>query len=165
MKKLFFAALFVAATFSVQSNEFIAHDYIFPDGLENYKAGTKVLHFGNLFECRPFPNSGYCSLWDASANQYEPGEGIAWESAWKKAEGVDFHFRFPDQFKTYQAGIRVEYKKQTYECKEFPYSGYCVQWGVGNEQYVPGQGEYWKMAWMHVGKAGILIPENPMESN
>ena len=163
MKKLFFVSLFVTA-FSVQSHEFIPHDYIFPDGLKNYTEGTKVAHLGSVFECRPFPSSGYCSLWDTSTNQYEPGEGVSWESAWKEVKGVDFNFHFPDQYKIYQAGTRVEFRGQTYKCKEFPDSGYCVQWGDGNVQYAPGQGLHWKMAWVHLSKAGVLIPENPLQT-
>ena len=64
-----------------QENEY---DYIFPDNIQFYSAGTIVYQPKDkkTYECLPFPNSGFCSQWSSSANQYEPGVGFAWESAW-----------------------------------------------------------------------------------
>ncbi|WP_300002734.1 hypothetical protein [uncultured Cedecea sp.] len=61
------------------------HDnYIFPDNIRFYTAGTIDYQPKDkkIYECQPFPNSGFCSQWSSSANQYEPGIGFAWESAW-----------------------------------------------------------------------------------
>ncbi|WP_271409320.1 N-acetylglucosamine-binding protein GbpA [Pseudomonas sp. Q1-7] len=59
------------------------YDFVFPDGLKSYKAGTKVLaKDGNTYECKPFPYSGYCIQWSAGANHYEPGVGSNWQDAW-----------------------------------------------------------------------------------
>ena len=60
------------------------YDYLFPQGLSHYKAGIRVLQplNGRIYECRPWPYSGYCSQWSASANQFEPGVGFAWKQAW-----------------------------------------------------------------------------------
>lgn len=60
------------------------YDYIFPDNIQSYTAGTIVYQPKDkkIYECQPFPNSGFCSQWSSSANQYEPGVGFAWESAW-----------------------------------------------------------------------------------
>lgn len=60
------------------------YDYVFPDGLKDYKAGTKVLQPKNnkIYECRPYPYSGYCVQWSPGSNQYEPGIGSAWQQAW-----------------------------------------------------------------------------------
>ncbi len=58
--------------------------YRFPDGLASYKAGTRVLQpkNGRVFECRPWPNSGYCVQWSPSTTQFEPGVGSHWQEAW-----------------------------------------------------------------------------------
>ncbi|MET1078553.1 MAG: N-acetylglucosamine-binding protein GbpA [Pseudomonas sp.] len=59
-------------------------DYVFPDGLRSYKAGTRVLQpkTGLVYVCKPFPNSGYCVQWSPSSTHYEPGIGSHWQSAW-----------------------------------------------------------------------------------
>ncbi|MEF1283540.1 N-acetylglucosamine-binding protein GbpA [Vibrio sp. M250220] len=62
-----------------------AYDYVFPQGMENYTAGTKVLAVdGGIYQCKPFPYSGYCVQWSPSANHYEPAVGSHWPSAWDK---------------------------------------------------------------------------------
>ncbi|WP_318370777.1 N-acetylglucosamine-binding protein GbpA [Enterobacter sp.] len=60
------------------------YKYVFPKNMKAYKAGTRVLQpkDGKVYQCRPFPYSGYCVQWSKSANQYEPGVGFAWEMAW-----------------------------------------------------------------------------------
>lgn len=60
------------------------YDFVFPEHMNEYTAGTKVLQpkDNNIYECRPFPNSGFCIQWSPSANQYEPGVGFAWKEAW-----------------------------------------------------------------------------------
>lgn len=44
-----------------------------------YVAGNQVRNVGRKYECRPWPNSGWCS---GSASAYEPGVGFAWADAW-----------------------------------------------------------------------------------
>jgi len=60
------------------------YDYIFPDNVAFYAAGTIVYQPKDkkLYECKPFPYSGFCKQWTMNSNQYEPGVGFAWESAW-----------------------------------------------------------------------------------
>jgi chitin-binding protein len=61
------------------------YDFIFPEGIESYSAGTKVLASdGSVYQCKQFPYSGYCIQWSPSANQYEPAVGSHWQSAWDK---------------------------------------------------------------------------------
>ena len=61
------------------------YDFVFPEGIETYTAGTKVLSSdGNIYQCKEFPYSGYCVQWSPSANHYEPGVGSHWQSAWNK---------------------------------------------------------------------------------
>jgi predicted carbohydrate-binding protein with CBM5 and CBM33 domain len=60
------------------------YDYVFPQNLSQYRAGTRVLQSrdGRIYECKPWPYSGYCVQWSSSANQFEPGIGFAWPQAW-----------------------------------------------------------------------------------
>ncbi|HEM7461847.1 TPA: N-acetylglucosamine-binding protein GbpA [Enterobacter hormaechei] len=60
------------------------HDFIFPDSIASYKAGTVVLQpkNGKTYECKPFPYSGYCVQWSKYATQFEPGVGAHWREAW-----------------------------------------------------------------------------------
>ena len=44
-----------------------------------YNAGDIVNNHGKLFQCKPFPYSGWCNN---SPTYYEPGAGLAWAEAW-----------------------------------------------------------------------------------
>ncbi len=48
----------------------------------------------------------------------------------------------------YVAGSKVVNNGNQYECKPFPYSGWC---NVGGWAYTPGTGTYWTEAWILVG--------------
>lgn len=63
-----------------QSNQ--DYDQVFPQNLETYEAGTRVLHNNQIYQCKPFPASGYCKQWTPQATQFEPGVGSHWEMAW-----------------------------------------------------------------------------------
>ncbi|KRW59401.1 N-acetylglucosamine-binding protein GbpA [Pseudomonas sp. TTU2014-080ASC] len=56
---------------------------------------------------------------------------------------------FPEGLSSYIAGTVVLQPKdgQRYQCKPFPYSGYCVQWKEGANAFEPGVGHSWDMAW------------------
>lgn len=60
------------------------YDYIFPDNMKYYTAGTLVYQPADkhIYQCKPFPFSGFCVQWSPHANQYEPGVGFAWQEAW-----------------------------------------------------------------------------------
>ncbi len=61
------------------------YDFVFPDGLSKYTAGTTVLaKDGKTYECKPFPYSGFCKQWNAGSNQFEPGVGSNWQTAWTR---------------------------------------------------------------------------------
>lgn len=62
------------------------HDFVFPQSIEAYKAGTLVLQgkTGEVFECKPFPAEGWCRIYSSNANQFEPGVGSNWQDAWIK---------------------------------------------------------------------------------
>ncbi|UZE24234.1 N-acetylglucosamine-binding protein GbpA [Pseudomonas sp. B21-056] len=64
----------------------IEYDFVFPESLGEYTAGTKVLQpkTNEVFECKPFPASGYCKQYSPTANGFEPGVGASWQSAWDK---------------------------------------------------------------------------------
>ena len=67
-----------------KENTNMQYDFIFPESLSSYSANTKVFHnkTGKVYECRPFPYSGYCKQWSKSATQFEPGVGSDWKTAW-----------------------------------------------------------------------------------
>lgn len=67
------------------------------------------------------------------------------------ADSTGHHdFTFPDNIASYKAGTVVLQPKdgKTYECKPFPYSGYCVQYSPTANQFEPGVGAHWKEAWV-----------------
>lgn len=51
---------------------------------KGYKAGTRVLQQkdGKVYACKPYPYSGWCTVWSATSSQYEPGVGAYWKDAW-----------------------------------------------------------------------------------
>lgn len=54
----------------------------YPDGLESYTFGTKVIGTdGNHYQCQPFPHGGWCKQ---TPLYYAPGTGLAWQDAWVK---------------------------------------------------------------------------------
>lgn len=59
-------------------------DFVFPQGLQDYVAGTTVLQTktAKVYQCKPFPYSGYCRQWSTAATAFEPGVGASWEMAW-----------------------------------------------------------------------------------
>jgi predicted carbohydrate-binding protein with CBM5 and CBM33 domain len=62
--------------------------------------------------------------------------------------GIDF--RFPEGLSHYKAGTRVLQPKngKVYECRPWPYNGYCVQWSIHATQFEPGIGTHWREAWI-----------------
>ena len=71
--------------FTIQGATDGQYDFVFPNGLTTYKAGTRVLaRDGNTYTCKPFPYSGYCVQWSNNATQYEPGKGSHWQMAWTR---------------------------------------------------------------------------------
>ncbi|VVO67259.1 GlcNAc-binding protein A [Pseudomonas fluorescens] len=64
----------------------IDHDFVFPESLSDYTAGTKVLQAKTqeVFKCKPFPESGYCKQYTPTASGFEPGIGAYWQMAWDK---------------------------------------------------------------------------------
>lgn len=57
-----------------------AYQYVYPNNIKDYKAGTKVLgRDGKVYQCKPFPNSGWCTI---NAPQYTPATGSNWQDAW-----------------------------------------------------------------------------------
>lgn len=60
------------------------YEFTFPQSIKSYVAGTTVLQpkNGKIYECKPFPYSGYCTQWSETATHYEPGVGSHWQDAW-----------------------------------------------------------------------------------
>ena len=65
---------------------------------------------------------------------------------------TDADYTFPEGLSSYKAGTTVLQPKngKVYQCKPWPYNGYCVQWSEGSNQYEPGVGLYWHMAWIEL---------------
>ena len=61
-----------------------AYEHVFPASLNTYVAGTRVLQLkdGKVYTCKPYPYSGWCRVYSATGNQYEPGVGAHWQDAW-----------------------------------------------------------------------------------
>ena len=72
-----------------------------------------------------------------------------------EASGTDggnagkYDYTFPQNIASYKAGTVVLQPKngKTYQCKKAPYNGYCVQYAAGANQFEPGVGSHWQMAW------------------
>ncbi|RJX74392.1 N-acetylglucosamine-binding protein GbpA [Vibrio sinensis] len=61
------------------------YEFVFPENVKSYTAGTKVLASdGQIYQCKPFPYSGYCSQWTETATHYTPATGSHWTMAWDK---------------------------------------------------------------------------------
>lgn len=60
------------------------YDYVFGEQIKSYKAGTKVLQpkDGRIYQCKPWPHSGFCVQWSPGATHFEPGTGSHWQEAW-----------------------------------------------------------------------------------
>ncbi|STY31311.1 secreted cellulose-binding protein [Legionella wadsworthii] len=56
-------------------------DFVYPDGIGQYKANTIVLGRNDhqRYQCKPWPYSGWCNQAPA---YYEPGIGLSWKDAW-----------------------------------------------------------------------------------
>ena len=63
------------------------YDFVFPENVKNYTAGTKVLaEDGSVYQCKEFPYSGYCVQWTETATNFAPGVGSDWSMAWDKVK-------------------------------------------------------------------------------
>jgi N-acetylglucosamine-binding protein A len=60
------------------------YEFVFPEGLAAYEAGTRVLQLktGNIYECKGFPYTDYCRDWTSVSTRFEPGTGSNWMAAW-----------------------------------------------------------------------------------
>lgn len=59
------------------------YEYVYPDNIANYKEGTSVLASdGKIYQCKPYPFNGWCTIYSSNSNQYEPGVGSNWQDAW-----------------------------------------------------------------------------------
>jgi len=136
-------------------------DYI---GGSMYEAGEKVTVDTTIYECKAAPLSLYCK--DSS---FKPGEPSGyWKHAWIKKENCDRSLdkiidtpdrdpsknlgNCPEEIRVgnyYEEGDRVSKDEIVYECRAWPYSGFCGE--VGYEPQSKVYGDAWKQAWMEVG--------------
>ena len=72
-------------SFNLVSETLGGYDHVYPNSIETYIVGTRVLaRDGDIYECKPFPYSGWCTIYPAGSNHYEPGYGGHWQDAWLK---------------------------------------------------------------------------------
>lgn len=80
--------LYLTAVLSSGNCLAINYDYTFPKNMEQYEAGVRVKATdGNIYECKPAPDSEYCQLWNSANDRFEPGKGSEWQQAWSKIGG------------------------------------------------------------------------------
>lgn len=62
------------------------YQFTYPENIKQYVGGTKVLQpkDGKVYECKKGQTSGWCTIYAASANHYEPGVGGYWKDAWSE---------------------------------------------------------------------------------
>lgn len=132
-----------------------------------YQAGDIVSNLGKLYQCKPFPYSGWCS---GAPSAYEPGKGFAWSDAWtlmgegggngggegggegggNGGEGGGGNHPAYQEGTPYNAGDIVSNDGKLYRCKPAPFSGWC---SMAKWAYEPGKGSAWDQAWeVHNGK-------------
>lgn len=68
----------------------------------------------------------------------------------KVAGGEGYDFEFPQSIASYKAGTRVLQPKtgDVFECKPFPFEGWCKNYSESANQYEPGVGSNWQDAWI-----------------
>lgn len=63
------------------------YDFVFPKGLDEYQAGTRVLaRDGGVYQCKPYPYDGWCGIYSQQSPHYEPGYGSNWADAWVRID-------------------------------------------------------------------------------
>lgn len=61
---------------------------------------------------------------------------------------ANYDYVFPEQLSQYQGGTRVLARDgEVYQCKPFPYEGWCRAYSEAANQYEPGVGAHWQDAW------------------
>ncbi len=67
----------------------------------------------------------------------------------KEPSSGEFDYSFPEGLGSYVEGTKVLQPKngQVYQCKGFPYSGWCNIWSESANQYEPGVGSNSSDAW------------------
>lgn len=65
-------------------------DFVYPDGIGQYKGGTKVFQpkTKEVFECKDGAVSGWCNI---LSHHYDPGVGSDWSAAWNKLGSSHAH--------------------------------------------------------------------------
>ncbi|WP_060509898.1 N-acetylglucosamine-binding protein GbpA [Pseudomonas sp. NBRC 111124] len=68
----------------------------------------------------------------------------------KAAGGEDYDFEFPQSIASYKEGTRVLQPKtgEVFECKPFPFEGWCKSYSGSANHYEPGVGSNWQDAWI-----------------
>ncbi|MDF2455233.1 MAG: C-terminal target protein [Cytophagaceae bacterium] len=117
-----------------------------------YNPGSRVLNGDRKYKCKPFPYSGWCN---GASWAYAPGTGSNWQDAWIDLGTCDAEtglscVNTPAYVENggYAPESQVVNLGILYECKPWPYSGWCngASWA-----YEPGVGSNWQDAWVERG--------------
>ncbi len=120
-----------------------------------YGPGSRVVNQGRKYECQEWPNSGWCN---GASWAYGPSIGAYWQDAWIDLGSCSGESTDPNPLcgsipaytttETYNAGNQVANLGKVYECRPWPYSGWCngAAWA-----YAPGTGTNWTDAWTDKG--------------
>ncbi|WP_157729853.1 lytic polysaccharide monooxygenase [Bacterioplanes sanyensis] len=66
---------------------------------------------------------------------------------------TDYDYVYPAQHEQYKAGDRVRGKDgRIYQCKPFPYAGWCRIYQAADPAYAPGVGRAWQDAWVLISQ-------------
>jgi GH18 family chitinase len=112
----------------------------------NYSLGSEVTNNDFLYECKV---PGWCNQ-----PAYKPGNGMYWTDAWTlKGTCTPLHSNSCESTLLYNAsttygdGSQVINDGKIYQCRPWPYSGWC---SIGGN-YTPGSGTHWQDAWTFIG--------------
>lgn len=69
------------------------------------------------------------------------------------SESSDYDYIYPNQVSDYAAGVRVLAQDgRIYQCKPYPYAGWCRIYNKSDPAYAPGVGRAWQDAWLLIGQ-------------
>jgi Bacterial Ig domain/Secretion system C-terminal sorting domain len=89
-----------------------------------YHAGSTVKNKDKIYECRPWPYSGWCN---SAAVAYAPGTGVAWQDAWIDKGSCEGNAKRLKKDNTLAASIRIFPNPATESIQlDFESSGYRV---------------------------------------
>jgi hypothetical protein len=108
-----------------------------------YAPGERVLVEGHVYECKPWPFSGWCG----NGDPYEPGVGWAWRDAWNEVAPCEAaSCRGVPAWTAGTTASSVQADGMKYSCKV---AGWCQS---PSHDFEPGHGSHGQLAWSRVAR-------------